>query len=104
VPIPEGGNNPSGKGGFKERPGDINREGRTRRAEMDIFKEALDKVEKEKNMTLAEFAIRKAFESPSYKCVLSELIRKMYPSMQNVNIENFSLDMLSQIIRKQKEK
>ncbi len=98
--LPPNQRNPKGIGGFGDHPENINKDGRPRPPEIEIFREALNLVEKEQGKTLLEFAIRKAFTDPQYKCVLLELIRKMLPSMQNVNLESFTLDQLAQVIRK----
>ena len=96
--------NPKGHGGFGDHPEHINRAGRPRRPEVDQFREALDKIQTERGMNFFEFIINKAIDDPKYMSVLLEIIRKMLPSLQNVTLENFSLDMLAQVMRQNSKK
>jgi hypothetical protein len=71
--------------------------GRPRKPEIELFREALEKVEKEKNMTLLEYATRQAFKSEN---VLIALMKKMLPD----KMEDEGLKQLARtfLIRSQK--
>ena len=58
-----------------------NPKGRTRKPEIELFREALAKVEKEKDMSLLEHAVRLSFKS---EAVLVALLKKILPDKMDI--------------------
>jgi hypothetical protein len=75
--------NPSGKGGFKDNPQNINRDGRPAVIGIQLLREALQKKETEMGKTLFEHFIELAFQD---KTVLIEAMKKLVPNAQTLDI------------------
>ena len=61
---------------FKKGDPNINRKGAPRKPEIDLFRSAIEQVEKEKGLSLMVYAVRKSFESEN---VLIALLKKILP-------------------------
>jgi hypothetical protein len=94
--------NPTGKGGFGDHPESINCKGRPRRPEVEIFKEALQKLKEENGVDILEHAVMRSYKNDA---VLIALMRKMVPDLSEVDSRNFTLqDLAALIANDQKQK
>jgi hypothetical protein len=72
--------NPTGKGGFQERPQDINRSGRPSDSEADLLREAMIEVEEEKKEKFYKHCARRAFINDDMAKVI---LKKYIPDLQS---------------------
>jgi hypothetical protein len=77
-----------------------NPNGRPKKPEIDALRTAIKVVEKENDMTLLEYFVRRAYENDS---VLVALCKKFLPDMKSI-VWNFPASLLFQKIRKKTKK